>query len=177
MHLRDQGIDRGELLFIANLLQEAHLEQTVVDVFGKVLDVDLDAAVAALKCRVVADVGERGIVPAAIMGRRSVDAVRQHDLGVGDGEVCRREAQRAAAPVAVDDAVEHGQRAAEARLGCGEVPACNQGADARAADGPAAELDGRADLGAEAVITAHALQESVRALAAAAEGDLRSRLR
>ena len=75
----------------------------------------------------------------------------------------------------MDDAVEHSEGPAEALLCRREVTARNQAADARAADGAAAELDGRADLGAEAVVARHALQHAMRALAAAAEGVIRPR--
>src|SRR4051794_6451786 len=110
VHLRDEGLDRGEAPFPAQALAELDAQRAVVEVAVEVEQVGLDELVApGLELGAHADV-DRG---RAFVGEARVDAVARGDVAGRGDDVRGREAELAPAGVAVDDRAAHRERRAE----------------------------------------------------------------
>src|SRR3954466_7634618 len=164
-HLLDERLDRVEALLAAQALEELEAQRLAVEVAVEVEQEGPDElAAAGLENRPPAHVSRpRG--GAARRDRRpaGVDAVPGRDVAVLRQEVRGREAELAAALVAVDDLADHRERRAEQRVGVLDRAAEDEPADVARRDHLAVDLEQRHDPRPEAIVGRERLRVALRA--------------
>src|SRR4051812_40610688 len=150
-HLLDEVVDAREAPLAAQPLEELDRELFAVQIAVPVDQVGLDELMAAgLELRAHADVDRRGNA----VGPRGVDTVARDDEALRRDEVRRREAELAAALVAVHHLAGHGERRAQQLAGVLDGPTEHQAADVARRDDLAVDLEQRLDVDLETAVGA-----------------------
>src|SRR5215218_1918273 len=168
-HLLDKRLDRLEALLAAQPLEELDAQVAAVQVAVVVEQVGLDQlAATGDKHRPYADIrGRRVRPPVGGGGAARVHAVAGRHVALGRDEVRGREAQLAAALVALDDLAGDRERRAEQPVGVLDRPAEDQAADVAGGHDLAVDLEQRDDAHLEAPVCAQQRRVALRPVAEA----------
>ncbi len=163
-------VERRELLFRPELLDELHLDLGAVEVAAEVEEVDFEAGngTAGVDGGAEAEVEDGEVIGVAEPDAGGVDAVGR-EFEVGDVDVGSREAQGATKLAAVRDGAGQGVWAAEELGDVGEVALAEGGSDAGGGDAFVADVDGGGLVGDKVEFASEIAQEGDVAGAAVAE--------